>query len=159
MRGKFAVVSSTMAIWRKYKNGAGGHERAGKRVRLSLRGLLKQMCDQNGKFRYAPFRTGGLAGRDALHAVTFVENHDTDHEKGNQIVKGKMLAYAYILTCEGLPTVFYRDYSMDGGCYHLKPLLDKLIAIHETLASGATQTRWKDEDVFAYERMGGPPLC
>ncbi len=123
-----------------------------------LRGLLKQMCDQNGAFDMRRLDHAGLAGRDAPHAVTFVENHDTDHEQGNQIIRGKMLAYAYILTSEGLPTVFYRDYSMDAGCYRLKPLLDKLIAVHETFASGVTQQRWKDEDVFAYERMGGSHL-
>ena len=47
---------------------------------------------------------------------------------------------------------------MDAGSYHLKPLLDKLILIHETLASGTTQQRWKDGDIFAYERLGGPHL-
>jgi len=31
-----------------------------------------------------------------MRAVTFVPNHDT-----NEIFKGKMLAYAYILTHEG----------------------------------------------------------
>ena len=90
--------------------------------------------------------------------VDLVENHDTDHDNNNHIVQGKMLAYAYILTSEGLPEVFYRDYSMDAGSYHLKPLLDKLILIHETLASGTTQQRWKDGDIFAYERLGGPHL-
>lgn len=123
-----------------------------------LRDLLKQMCDQSGKFDMRRLERAGLAGRDAAHAATFVENHDTDKENGNQIIKGKMLAYAYILTGEGLPTVFYRDYSMDATCYHLKPMLDKLIAIHENLASGATQPCWKDEDVYAYERMGGSHL-
>jgi alpha-amylase len=123
-----------------------------------LRGLLKQMCDQNGQFDMQRLDHAGLAGSDPFRAVTFVENHDTDHDNNNHIVQGKMLAYAYILTSEGLPAVFYRDYSMDAGSYHLKPLLDKLILIHETLASGTTQQRWKDGDIFAYERLGGPHL-
>jgi alpha-amylase len=69
-----------------------------------------------------------------------------------------MLAYAYILTTEGYPCVFYRDYSKDARCFGLKDQIDTLIAIHENLANGPTQQRWKDRGVFAYERMGGSHL-
>ena len=74
------------------------------------------------------------------------------------MVQNKLLAYAYILTSEGYPCVFYRDYSTDKNCFGLKPEIDQLIHIHETLADGATQQRWKDPDLFAYERMGGSHL-
>ena len=44
-----------------------------------------------------------------LQAVTFVENHDTDTRPELQpVIANKMLAYAYILTAEGYPCVFYR---------------------------------------------------
>jgi hypothetical protein len=33
-----------------------------------------------------------------------------------------------------------------------------MIWIHEELASGPTEQRWKDFDVFAYERTGGSRL-
>ena len=159
MRGKFAVGEFYDGNLEKVSKWVqGGMKGRASAFDFPLRDLLKQMCDLNGSFDMRRLDHAGLAGRDAAHAVTFVENHDTDHEQGKQIIKGKMLAYAYILTAEGLPTVFYRDYSMDAGSYHLKPLLDKLIAIHETLASGPALTRWKDEDVFAYERMGGARL-
>jgi alpha-amylase len=69
-----------------------------------------------------------------------------------------MLAYAYILTSEGYPCVFYRDYSTDRGCYGLRPLIDNLVWIHEKLASGPTVERWKEVGLFAYERVGGPRL-
>src|SRR5262249_39915840 len=98
----------------------------------------------------------GFAARDPLRAVTFVENHDTDRE--SPVVKGKMLAYAYILTTEGYPSVFYRDYSTEPGCYRLKPHLDRLLWIHEKIAQGQTITRYKDGDVFAFERTGGKRL-
>src|SRR5205823_9856758 len=92
-------------------------------------------------------------------AVTFVENHDTDRGGvGGPVVRNKLLAYAYILTAEGYPCVFYRDYSTDEGCFGLKPKLDVLIHIHENFAAGATQQRWKDGGVFAFERMGGEHL-
>src|SRR6266568_3322383 len=101
----------------------------------------------------------GLVGLDPAGAVTFVENHDTDRGGvGGPIVRNKLLAYAYILTAEGYPCIFYRDYSTDKNCFGLKPALDPLIHIHEHLASGATQQRWKDGGVFAFERMGGKHL-
>jgi alpha-amylase len=121
--------------------------------------LLAAMCNQPGHFNMALLDHAGLAGSDPFSAVTFVENHDTDTSPSlAPVVQNKMLAYAYILTSEGYPCVFYRDYSADRGCYDLKSLIDKLIWIHEKLASGTTQQRWKDLDVFAYERLGGPHL-
>jgi hypothetical protein len=92
-----------------------------------------------------------------LNAVTFIENHDTDLGAG-AVVFNKLLGYAYILTSEGYPCVYYRDYSTDRNCYGLKPQIDNLIWIHEKLAFGTTQQRWKDFDVFAYEREGGARL-
>ena len=69
-----------------------------------------------------------------------------------------MLAYAYTLTSEGYPAVFYRDYSTDANCFGLKSEIDPLIHIHEQLAEGSTLQRWKDGGVFAFERMGGGHL-
>ena len=69
-----------------------------------------------------------------------------------------MLAYAYILTSEGYPCVFYKDYSTDAFCFGLKRPIDKLLFIHERIANGETLQRFKDFDVFAYERMGGAHL-
>jgi alpha-amylase len=69
-----------------------------------------------------------------------------------------MLGYAYILTSEGYPCIYYRDYSTDKNCFGLKPLIDNLIWIHEILAAGATEQRWEDYNVFAYERLGFPNL-
>jgi alpha-amylase len=121
-----------------------------------LRGLLKEMCDGNGNFDMRRLNRAGLAGVDPFHAVTFVENHDTDRD--SPIVRGKMLAYAYILTAEGYPSVFYRDYMDEPNCYKLKKHLDPLVWIHEKLASGKTQERWSDSEVFVFERMGGKRL-
>lgn len=100
----------------------------------------------------------GLAGRRPFNAVTFVENHDTDANGSDTIFRNKMLAYAYILTSEGYPCVFYKDYSTDKFCYGLKPFIDKLLFVHEKIAEGNSQQRFKDHEVFAYERMGGQHL-
>jgi len=114
------------------------------------------MCNQAGFFNMSQLDHAGLAGIDPFHAVTFVENHDTD--RSSPIVTNKAQGYAYILTSEGYPSVFYKDYSTDDGCYKMKAVIDPLIFIHEQIAAGATQQRWKNHDVFAYERLGGAHL-
>jgi galactose oxidase len=123
-----------------------------------LRFALAAMCGNPKNFNMANLDHAGLTGTSPLNSVTFVENHDTDLEDNNKIVFNKLLAYAYILTSEGYPCVYYRDYSTDANCYGLKPLIDNLIWIHETLAAGATLQRWRDFNVLAYERLGAPNL-
>jgi len=83
--------------------------------------------------------------RKPMSAVTFVTNHDTD-----EIFNGKMLAYAYILTHEGYPTIFYRDYEewLD------KDKLNNLIWIHNNLASGSTTILHADNDEYLARRNG-----
>jgi alpha-amylase len=121
--------------------------------------LLKSMCNDPGSMSMAQLDHAGVAGIDPPGAVTFVENHDTDRGGiGGPVVRNKLLAYAYILTAEGYPCVFYRDYSTDANCFGLKPTLDRLIWIHEHLAVGPTEQRWKDSGVFAFERLGGRHL-
>ncbi len=119
-----------------------------------LREELKNMCNAGGFYDMSRLDHAGLAGTNPDNAVTFVENHDTDG--ASPITQNKMLAYAYILTSEGYPCVFYKDWATDG--YNLKARINNLVWIHEKLAGGATQQRWKDGDVFAYERLGGSHL-
>jgi len=171
MKGKFAIGEfvdtdvTHVEHWISADMHQAGMQNRASAFDFPLRGLLKQMCDANGFFDMRKLEGAGLAGSDPFHAVTFVENHDTDHVGGPlyaPITDRKALAYAYILTSEGYPCVFYRDYSMDANCYHMKPILDPLIRIHEKLALGAIQQRWHDghddDDVYAFERLGGSHL-
>ncbi len=120
---------------------------------------LKNMCNNPDTFDMGSLDHAGLAGVDPLGAVTFVENHDTDRGGvGGPVISNKLLAYAYILTSEGYPCVFYRDYSKDPFCFGLKDPIDRLIWIHEHFAEGPTVQRFKDGGVFAYERTGGGHL-
>jgi len=82
--------------------------------------------------------------RNSFKAVTFVANHDTDE------IWNKMLAYSYILTHEGYPTIFYRDYEewLD------KDRLNNLIWIHNNLAAGSTSNLWTDNDEYVAKRNG-----
>jgi alpha-amylase len=82
--------------------------------------------------------------RNPYKAVTFVANHDTDE------ISNKMLAYAYILTHEGYPTIFYRDYEewLD------KERLNNLIWIHNNKATGTTSILYADNDEYVARRNG-----
>lgn len=82
--------------------------------------------------------------RNPYKAVTFVANHDTDE------IYSKMLAYAYILTHEGYPTIFYRDYEewLD------KSKLNNLIWIHNNKATGSTSILHADNDEYLAKRNG-----
>ncbi|MCX2742992.1 alpha-amylase [Mangrovivirga sp. M17] len=86
--------------------------------------------------------------RDPSKAVTFVANHDTD------IIWDKMHSYAYILTHEGYPTIFYRDYEewLD------KDKLNNLIWIHRNLAVGNTSILFSDKDEYIARRNGNPGI-
>jgi alpha-amylase len=90
-----------------------------------------------------------LLKRNAYRAVTFVTNHDT-----NEIYNNKILAYAYILTHEGYPCMFYQDYEewLD------KNKLNNLIWIHNNKASGNTTYLYADNDEYVARRNGSPGL-
>jgi alpha-amylase len=124
---------------------------------FALHFLLQRMCNNAGNFDMQQLDHAGFAGMSPEKAVTFVENPDTDLGD-SRIMWNKLLAYAYILTTEGYPVVFYKDYSTDNGCYGLKHGIDNLIWIHENLANGETAYRWKDPQFVVYERTGFPNL-
>jgi alpha-amylase len=123
---------------------------------FSLRFMMQAMCNSANSWDMTQLDHAGFAGRDAMHAVTFVENHDTD--LNSPVIWNKALGYAYILTSEGYPCVYYKDYSQDAGCYGLKAALDPLIWIHENLADGPTVFRHKEFQFVVYERTGVPNL-
>src|SRR5438552_18932142 len=72
-----------------------------------MRWRLRDLCDSYG------FRLRDLAERGVLmwdrpaQAVTFVENHDVVRD--SPIINDRLLAYAFILTHEGYPFVFWLD--------------------------------------------------
>lgn len=161
MSGKFAVgeffdySTSNCTTWIQASNYMNSTMSA---FDFPTRGLIRNMCNSPASFNMASLDHAGIQGTDPYHAVTFVENHDTD--QNDPIVQNKLLGYAYILTSEGYPSVFYRDWSTDAGCYGggLQAGINNLVWIHEFLASGTTQQRWKNNLVFVYERMGGRHL-
>lgn len=86
-------------------------------------------------------------------AVTFVANHDTekDQNQENNISYGnKMKAYAYILTHDGYPTIFYSDYENTSFQNELK----RLILINNSLATGKVEILHIDKDEYVMKRSG-----
>jgi alpha-amylase len=103
----------------------------------------------------------GFIARNPFMACTFVDNPDTDTSDGEAVVSAKLLGYAFLLTAEGYPLVYGKDYfggDVWPGAYGLKPWIDNLVWIHETLAAGSTVTRYVDNSVIVLNRTGGPGL-
>ena len=69
---------------------------------------LQGVCNDAGGSAWLPdvFNPSrSYAAKNPLRAVTFAANHDTDG-----IANDKMLAYAFILTYQGYPQLFWKDY-------------------------------------------------
>jgi alpha-amylase len=122
---------------------------------FTLHWALQSVC-AGGDMRR--LQGAGYIARNPFGAVTFVDNPDTDLSPGEPIVGSKLLAYAFILTAEGYPAVYHKDYAEDAGCYGLKPWIDNLVWIHEVLANGSTLVRYADGQVIVSERQGFPGL-
>jgi alpha-amylase len=119
-----------------------------------LRWLLKDLCDGFG-FSLRRLATEPTLVRSRPHsAVTFVENHDL-REGTDPIFNDKLLAYGYILTHEGYPCVFWKDYYNHGLGQEGTPHgIAALVQSHETLAGGGTEVLWADDDLYVMQRLG-----
>jgi alpha-amylase len=120
-----------------------------------LRYHLKDLCDSYG------YDLRGLLGNDTVlttepdRALTFVDNHDTTQADGNGVIHDKLLAYAFILTHQGYPSVFWPDYFNYGLARGGTPNgLDALIAAHERYAGGTAANLWADRDLYIMQRSG-----
>src|SRR5262249_21980113 len=101
---------------------------------------LNPMCnDTSGNnFKMSWLDGAGYGAKNPFRTVTFAENHDTD--RSNPITNDKLMAYAFILTMEGYPCVFYKDLYV----YNLKDKIFELIDVRHRFAAGNTSTLWKD---------------
>jgi alpha-amylase len=161
MAGRFAVGeyfdgNPSALHWWVWNSGMAGRCNV---FDFTLHWTIQAMCNNSSRWFMGQLQGAGYIAVDPMNAVTFVDNPDTDLSDGESVVWNKLLGYAFILTAEGYPSVYYKDYSPDPGCYGLKPAIDNLIWIHENLAFGPTLTRWgNDPQVYIYERQGYPGL-
>ncbi|MCH3968175.1 MAG: alpha-amylase [Atopobiaceae bacterium] len=105
---------------------------------------------------------GTIVSADPVHAVTFVENHDTQPNQAlASTVEGwfKPSAYALILLREaGYPCVFYGDlFGMpnDGGIPAVKEL-PLLMECRRSFAYGTQRDYLDDADLIGWTRAGDP---
>jgi len=118
-----------------------------------LRYRLRDLC-QVYSYSLRNLAAGGTLLKDRPSAaVTFVENHDVVRD--DPIRTDKMLAYAFILTHEGYPCVFWQDYYTWGlGQAGEKSGIAALVRVHEDHAGGATSILHLDDDVYIMQRAG-----
>jgi alpha-amylase len=80
-----------------------------------LKSSLTGMCNGNATWSMTGLNNAGMV-RDTDNAlpgtsvVTWIENHDTGKEHDKWITKDWKMGYAYILTHEGRPCIFYPHY-------------------------------------------------
>ena len=102
---------------------------------------------------------GTLVENDPWHAVTFVDNHDT--EPGQSLESFvlswfKPQAYALILLrIDGLPCVFYGDlYGIPAKNIPAVAELPTLMKIRELYAYGEQHDYFDDSDIIGWTRSG-----
>lgn len=119
-----------------------------------LRDNLRDLCDFYGfSLRKLEPQPGTLLYDRPAQTVTFVENHDI--VRTNPIIHDKLLAYAFILTHEGYPCVFWQDYfnwslAQEGNRHGIAAL----VQVHEKYAAGVTRILYVDDDLYVMQREG-----
>ena len=120
-----------------------------------LRYRLKELCDSYG-FSLRRLADGGVLMKDRpFEAVTFVDNHDFREGETPEIVNDKLLAYAYILTHEGYPCVYWKDwfnYGLAGP--GSASGIERLVQVHESHAGGRANILYVDDLLYIMERTG-----
>jgi alpha-amylase len=118
-----------------------------------LRWRLRELCDGYG-FSLRTLAQGGVLMWDRPdEAATFVENHDVVRD--TPIINDKILAYAYILTHQGYPCVFWQDYfNWNLAQPHNHSGINALVRVHEQNAAGPTQVLFVDDDLYIMQRPG-----
>ncbi|MCX7710825.1 MAG: DUF1939 domain-containing protein [Clostridia bacterium] len=113
---------------------------------------LNCMCS-NDDFDMRNIWGNGLIFDLPMRSVTFCENHDT--ERIVPIIRDKLLAYAYILTHEGVPCIFWRDYyNYELGMEETPHGLEQLSRINRDYAGGTTSLLYCDKNLYIAQRNG-----
>ncbi len=118
-----------------------------------LRWRLQALCDDYGYSLRNLAEPGVLLWDRPDRAVTFVENHDV--ARSSPVVNDKLLAYAFILTHEGYPCVFWQDHFNYGlGKPGSPEGIEALVNAHELHAGGAARVLYADDNLYIMQREG-----
>ena len=119
-----------------------------------LRELLKELCDSYGFSLRSLVQGDTVLKAQPQTTVTFVENHDL-RDEGRPITNDKLLAYSYIMTHEGYPCVFWKDYFNYNLSLRDTPNgIDALVTAHEKYAGGDTTVLYLSDDLYIMQRGG-----
>jgi len=119
-----------------------------------LRELLKGMCDQYGFSLKNLVYAETILQKQPQSTATFVENHDL-RDEGRPITNDKLLAYSYILTHEGYPCVFWKDYfNFNLALTDTSNGIAALVGAHEKYAGGSTSVLSLSDDLYIMQRGG-----
>ncbi|MFN3660288.1 MAG: alpha-amylase domain-containing protein [Brevinematales bacterium] len=122
---------------------------------------LRDICNNSSGGGYLPNvfdYSKSFAAKNRWRAVTFVGNHDTD-----EIVRDKMMAYAFILTYQGYPCIWWKDYynyglATGGGAgTGWGNGIKQLVWVREKLGGGGPQIeilKSNDGDFIIYGSKG-----
>jgi hypothetical protein len=121
--------------------------------------MVMPMCNNGGAFFMGNLAGRGLIAVDPMHAVPFVESLDSDTNGFATVVFNKIQGYALLLSGEGLPQIYYRDWSSQPNCYGLHERINNLCWIAHHFSGGGTIPRLRsDPHVYVFERTGHPGL-
>ena len=121
---------------------------------------MRDVCmatDGSGDMRGFIDPYASLVASNPSRAVTFAANHDTD-----EIVYDKMLAYGFMLTYEGIPCIWWKDYFdyglSDGGADGTQEWgngIDQLIWVRGALGGGSPEVEvvYVDSDLLIYQEI------
>nr|2DIE_A Chain A, amylase [Bacillus sp. (in: firmicutes)] len=121
---------------------------------------LYNASNSGGYFDMRNILNGSVVQKHPIHAVTFVDNHDSQPgEALESFVQSwfKPLAYALILTREqGYPSVFYGDYYgiPTHGVPSMKSKIDPLLQARQTYAYGTQHDYFDHHDIIGWTREG-----
>ncbi len=118
-----------------------------------LRWRLRDLCDTPGYDLRDLAQPGAVLWDRPRDAVTFVENHDVARE--TPVLHDKLMAYAFLLTHEGYPCVYWQDYfDWDLGQPGSASGIAALVAAHEKHAGGPTRVLHAENDLYVMQRDG-----
>lgn len=131
-------------------------------VDVALHMNFFQASLQGAQYDFSTILNGTLMLESEEHAVTFVENHDT--QRGQSLESTvedwfKLHAYTIILLMkQGLPCIFYGDYygvnHEQFGQTSFKESLDYLLYLRQNYAYGEQCEYFDHPDVIGWTRLG-----
>lgn len=117
---------------------------------------IMPMCNNASGFYMGSLPGHGMFYSNPMKAVPFVESMDSDTNGFAAIISNKELGYAYLLTNQGLPTIYIRDYLHEPDCYGLMAPIRNLCWCMHKFGVGNTIPRIQSQHLYVYERSGPP---